>query len=500
MKDNGKKKSDLFLIYPCNHRRWPLLPNSVLALMDPLMKAGFSPKIVDTAVEDYRSFDYREAICIGISALTDQSILQGIEVARYIKNRYPKIPIVWGGHHPTVLPEQTIRSPVADIVCRNEGELTFPELVERMADHQLIDDVPGITWKDCHGKVFHNPDRDLIEMDSVSLYPYHLLDLKKYPVIHERFPYQSSRGCPCRCRFCSFDVLKRWRAKSHSKMVDEIGWVMETFHPQDIEMADDNFFVSKKRVRDFCEGVVNKGLSFRWSANCRFDYFSEYEDDFIELLKESGCYLLCFGGESGSDRILDYLDKKLNRQQILESVGKAKRHHLQIQISFMCGFPDETQEDILATLSLLDEIRRIYPSVEINGFFIYTPYPGSALFDEVQKFGFRPQKSLEEWGRFDPNLDHSTRTTPWILKKERTFLETISAMVRFEFLLKKYQEMSNLQKRAWFFNSVFIVKLFDLFNLFFKTSYKVRWKRRWFNFPLEWKTWTFMRDRFLGRV
>lgn len=93
------------LIYPCNHPRWPLLPNSVLALMDPLMKAGFSPKIVDTAVVDYKAFDYHDAICIGISALTDQSILKGIEVARFVRTRHPKIPIIWGGHHATVLPE-----------------------------------------------------------------------------------------------------------------------------------------------------------------------------------------------------------------------------------------------------------------------------------------------------------------------------------------------------------------------------------------------------------
>lgn len=488
------------LIYPCNHPRWPLLPNSVLALMDPLMKAGFSPKIVDTAVVDYKAFDYHDAICIGISALTDQSILKGIEVARFVRTRYPKIPIIWGGHHATVLPEQTIRSAFVDIICRNEGELTFPELVKRLADRQSIDNVPGITWKDRHEKVIHNPDRDLVEMDSVVLYPYHLLDLKKYPVIRERFPYQSSRGCPCRCRFCSFDVLKRWRPKSPGKMADDLQWVLEAFHPNDIEMADDNFFVSRKRVKEFCEEVLTRSLSFRWSGNCRFDYFVEYEDEFVELLKASGCYLLCFGGESGSDRILDYLDKKLHRQQIIESVKKARDHQLRIQISFMCGFPGETQEDISSTLSLIDEIKRVYPSTEINGFFVYTPYPGSALFDEVQRFGFHPPAILEEWGRYDPNLEHSTRSTPWISKKHRELLETIASMIRFEFLFKKYQEMSAPQKRAWFFNSVFVVKLFDLFSLLFRVSYWLRWRKKWFHLPLEWKLWTFLRDRFLGRV
>lgn len=491
---------DVYLIYPCNHPRWPLLPNAVLALMNPLIKSGFSPKIVDTAVDHYEAFDYQDAICVGISVLTDPSILKGIEVARYIRNRYPQIPIIWGGHHATILPDQTIRSPFVDVVCRNEGEITFPELVKRLSAHQAIEEVLGITWKNSDGKVIHNPDQKLIDMDSIDLYPYHLLDLRKYPVIHERFSYQSSRGCPCRCRFCSFDVLKRWRPKSPPRMVDELQWITEAFHPNDIEMADDNFFVNRKRVETFCEEVINRGLSFRWSANCRFDYFSEYEDDFIELLKKSGCYLLCFGGESGSDQVLDYLDKKLNRQQILESVRRAKKHHIQIQLSFMCGFPQETREDVCATLSLMDEIRRIYSAVEINGFFVYTPYPGSALFEEVQRLGFSAPKTLEEWGRFDPNLEHSTRTTPWLLKKTRQSLEAIGAMVRFEFLLNKYQGMSSLQKKAWFFNSTLVLKLFDLFNLFFRASYRFRWKKKWFHFPLEWKAWTYLRDRFLGRV
>lgn len=494
------KKHDVYLIYPCNNPKWPLLPNSVLALVDPLIQAGFSPKIVDTAVVDYKSFDYQGAICIGISALTDRSILKGMEVAHYIRNRYPGIPIVWGGHHATVLPGQTIRSPVVDILCRNEGELTFPEVVSRLAGHQSIDDVLGITWKDRQGRVFHNPDRDLVQMDSIALYPYHLLNLEKYPVVHERFPYQSSRGCPCRCKFCSFDVLKRWRPKSSEKMADELQWVLEAFHPSDVEMADDNFFVSEKRVREFCEQVLERKLFFKWSGNCRFDYFVEYEDDFIELLKAAGCYLLCFGGESGSDRILDYLNKKLHRHQIMESIKKAKKHHLQIQVSFMCGFPVEMKGDILETLSLIDEIEKIYASVEINGFFVYTPYPGSALYEEIQRIGFSPPESLEEWGRLDPNLVHSARTTPWLSKRNRQLIETIASMVRFKFLMKKYQEMSALQKKTWFFNSVLVVKLFDLFNFFFQVSYRLRWRKKWFCFPLEWKLWTFLRDRFLGRV
>jgi radical SAM superfamily enzyme YgiQ (UPF0313 family) len=118
-----------------------------MALMNPLIGEGFSAKIADTAVVDYREFDYQHTVCVGISALTDQSILKGIEVAQFIRTRYPKIPIVWGGHHATVLPEETVQSPVVDIICRNEGELTFPELVRRLADHQPIDDVRGITWK-----------------------------------------------------------------------------------------------------------------------------------------------------------------------------------------------------------------------------------------------------------------------------------------------------------------------------------------------------------------
>jgi anaerobic magnesium-protoporphyrin IX monomethyl ester cyclase len=493
-------KGDVILIYPCNHPRWPLLPNSVLALMNPLIRTGFSPKIVDTAVEDYKSIDYRGAICVGISALTDPSILRGIEVAGHIQAHYPGVPIVWGGHHPTILPAQTMASPAVDLLCRNEGEVSFPELAKRLAARQSPDGVPGITWKAEDGTVFHNPDQKLVDMDSVDLYPYHLLDLEKYPIIHERFSYQSSRGCPCHCRFCSFDVLKRWRPKSPQKMVDELQQIVETFRPQDIEMADDNFFVNRKRVEQFCEMAIAKGLSLRWSANCRFDYFSEYGDDFIKLLKESGCYLLCFGGESGSNRILDYLDKKLNREQILESVRKAERHHLRVQMSFMCGFPGETREDVWATLSLMDEIRRISPGAEINGFFPYTPYPGSILFEEVQRSGFSPPQSLEEWGRFDPNLEHTNRTTPWVSKKERQVLETIGSMVRFEYLLKKYREMSSIQKRAWFFNSTWMVKAFDFFCLFFRFSHWLRWKKKWFHVPWEWEAWAFLRDRFLGRV
>ena len=488
----------ILLIYTTNYTQWPHLPNSVLALAGPLRNSGFDVEILDTVLEDYKSRSYDSYFLVGVSVLSDTSIASGLAISAFIKRYSPSVKIAWGGSHVTALPDQTIRSTLVDFAIRGHGEETMVELALALSNDQPLGEIKGLSYKE-EGRIVHNAEREAVDMNGGGLYPYHLLDIKKYPSVHEKFSYNSSRGCPYQCTFCSYE--KKWVARSSEKVLDDLEEIVSVYHPEVVRMSEAEFFVSQKRVEEICKGLIARKIKLKWEANCRVNYFAQYHSEFIELLVESGCYNLGFGAESGSNRILREINKKITREQILEVAERTRHFGIdEVRFSFMCGFPGENEEDLAHTLSLIQEIWKINPAIYINGFFIYMPYPGSVLYREAEKsYGFTPPKTLEEWGTLHGLIEHSNRMTPWITKSQRKKLETLSSMVRFHYFSQYFQRMSEKQRLSWFYGSRLLVSLFNLMNWFYQVSERTRWKYRWFGFALEWHLWALLRDRFLGQ-
>ena len=226
-------------------------------------------------------------------------IKYALEFAHFVRVQNPSCPIVWGGVHPTLLPEQTATNDYVDIVVRGEGELIIKDLANKLALNQSLEDVAGITYN-INGSIKSNPDGKIIDLNAVPIaLPYDLLQMDKYPSVRSgRFHIQTSRGCPHRCGFCynSFFNKNKWRAKSAKRVLDEIEYILNRFpHVKIIDPIDDNVFVDKKRVEDICHGLIDRKLDVQWRGNCRFDYMSTYSKDFLELLVQSGCVELDFG-------------------------------------------------------------------------------------------------------------------------------------------------------------------------------------------------------------
>ena len=228
----------------------------------------------------------------------------GLEFARRVRAELPGVPIVWGGVHPTLLPEQTAASESVDVVVRGESELAVGSLADALAAGASIDGAAGMTYAQADA-VRSTPDGGLIDLDDIPLeLPYDLIELARYPTLQAgRAHMQTSRGCPSRCGFCyntSFNK-RRWRGKSPERVLDEMEWILARF-PQVtiIDPVDDNLFVDRGRVEAICQGILQRGMKVSWRANCRFDYLARYDGQFLSLLEEAGCVELDFGGESGS--------------------------------------------------------------------------------------------------------------------------------------------------------------------------------------------------------
>jgi len=469
---------DVILAFPGKYGA----PNPEIPLVLPYLggaldKSEYKPKLLDMSVEKYDGVDLNNVICVGISCLTGHQILYGLEFARYIRERDPDVPIVWGGVHPSMLPEQTVENEYVDIVVRGEGELTLPELVQKIESGESVHDVRGITYMD-RGQIKSAPDREFIDLNSLPIeLPYHLLRLEEYPHFRRgHFNIQTSRGCPHRCAFCynlSFNKL-RYRWKGAERVLDEVEYLVDKFHLKSISFAgDDEFFVIKNRVKEICNGLIKRGIDVKWWAFCRFDDFSKYDKDFIRLLQASGCGELTFGGESASPRLLKLMQKDITPEMMIASVKKLKDFETIPIVSFMCGFPTETKEELYLTFQFMDKLTKINPKIQYNAINTYTPYPGTPLYDViVNDFGFNSPQTLEEWSR----IHHSHFHAPWFDKEYVDFLETLVALTRFVFYSKEYEIPERWNRFPY--NVAYRALSFLA---------RTRWKQRFFGFPIEWK-------------
>lgn len=482
------KKKDVILIYPGRKESARVYtPLSVMPLAGVLLENGYNPIIVDTRVDDYRKIKLDNAICVGISTLTGTTIRYGLEVAKYIRMKNPSIPLVWGGVHPTLHPEQTIRNEYVDIIVRGEGEATLIELVKALEENRDLNLIAGLTFKR-YGEIINTAEREFIDYDKVPLPPYHLLDERKYN-LSSNFYYQSGRGCSHRCTFC--DVIKfhrrTIRQRSAETVIRDLETIYNQFHPAKITFIDDNFFPNKKRARQICELIVEKGLHISWEASCRADYFARYEDDFIQLIKKAGCDAIAVGAESGSQRILDIMHKDIKVEDIIITARRAQQFGIHLTYTFIIGVPRETKEDLLKTISLVDQLIEINSDINIAGLLMYTPYPGTPMFEEVLQSGYVPPQSLEAWGEFIIN-DKSQMC--WHPKSYVDFLERIAQMTRWRF-----ESFPSIKNFAW---AIIKFKPYSLLYHLLNIPFHIRWKYKFFNLPLDIRFGAFLRKRLFG--
>jgi anaerobic magnesium-protoporphyrin IX monomethyl ester cyclase len=481
---SGSQK-DILLVFPGKFMAPdPQVPLALLHIAASLKQEGFNVRILDMRLEEYRQVQVGNPVFVGISCMSGLQIKYAIEFAKYVRMQNPSCPLVWGGVHPTLLPEQTANSDLVDVVVRGEAELIIKDLANALALNRPLDNVEGITYA-VNGATKSNPDGKTINLDDIPIaLPYELLQIDKYPSFKAgRFHIQTSRGCPHRCGFCyntNFN-RKRWRGKSAKRVLDEIEFIVKKYpHIKIIDPIDDNVFVDEFRVKEICEGLVDRKLGVHWRANCRFDYLATYDKDFLELIERSGCVELDFGGESGSERLQQLICKDVTADEMVQSVGNLRRWAPSIEpyVSWMSGLPGETDEDLAETFDLMDKLKQVNPKTQHFGIFVYTPFPSPVIQHLPSEYS--PPQSLEEWG----SVDVFQFSPPWHSKKRIEKLHTVSAVARCAFY-----PQSRIQERS----------------LGFKLAYGVinrvaryRWRHRYFGFPVELKIADAVAKKFKG--
>ena len=465
--------SDVLLVFPGKYGAiGPQMPLSLPYLGGILEKAGYKPKLLDTRVERYEHVGFGDSICIGISCMTGPQIKYATEYARYVRECDPDIPIVFGGLHPSFFPEQTVSNEYVDIAVRGEGELTLLELVQALERGNPISGIKGITYKDRDQKIRSTPDREFLDMDTLPVdLPYHLLKLDKYPLVQSGcFDVQTSRGCPFSCTYCynRFFNRQQYRVKNSKLIVDEIKHIVTKYHAKHISFIDDEFMINKSHTEEICRGLLENGIDIEWNAIIRADTFLRYSEEPSSLLIKSGLQELSFGVETASPHLMRLVNKGETLDTIMSAAKKAHEMSIESGYLFMCGLPTETVDDLQISMDFIDRIRDVNTKAKFL-FAIYTPYPGTELYDFIlnnKELNFEAPVTLEEWGKCDFLHFHA----PWISKKYYNFLTNLVTISRFAF---------------WTFPDWAKKFPFNLAHDVFSSMSKWRWKHRFFKLPFE---------------
>lgn len=477
-------KNKVLLVYPGGFGSiFPELPMSLLYLSWALKKKGYYVEILDTRLRSYKEVKDKDYLFVGISSMTGLMIKEGLKVATHIRELNSQIPIVWGGVHVTLLPEQSLINPYVDIVVRGEGELTIQELSERLQNNESLSGVKGISFKKGN-EVIANPDREVMDLNKIDTeLPYELFDMNGYSFT--AFPLHTSRGCPYRCGFCYNTVFnkRRWRYKTADKVLNEIEYAVKKFGISRISFTwEDEFFINVKRVRDVCTGILERGIDIKWDSFCRFNSFQMVDDDLLELIEKSGCATLSFGGESGSQRILDEVVKKdIKLEQIIKTTERLSKTNIRQIVSFMSCLPTETDEDMELTHKLMDRLVKINNNIYLNGIYLYTPYPGTPLFERIVKdYIYEAPNSLEKWSEYGiyRNVGIKWHPNDYIKKSK-----TISILTRFPFYKNKFtlKDVEKIVGGTRFSKFPYNVIYYLLTKLAI-----YRWRYKFFKYPIEW--------------
>ncbi len=397
----------ILLIRPQNiysYNNYPAL--NLISLGTQLERAGFKVKIVNCAFESEPlktiENELKDSLFAGISILTSE-VPDAYDLVRFIKT-HSNIPVVAGGWHCTLFPEQMADSEFIDYVVAGEGE-----------EHIL--DIAGCLKNGQRGvrKIY---EKKIVDLESLPLPDYsidrdierfissYLTDkLSEYVRRPMRWlPYESSRGCPSQCTFCINTVTnnRQYRKKSADKVISEIVYLVKRYRLTHLKFVDDNFFVDINRVRNICQGIIDNKLNITWDGECRCDYFNEkmLNDETLNLCKQSGLVQLTLGIESGSPHTLKVMKKGITTEQAEHAVSKCNMYKIIARSSFMLEIPGESLGDIKKTVTFINRLRR-YPYFTC-GTGTFRPYPRCALTVKLLKEGYLVEPaSFSEWTNRD---------------------------------------------------------------------------------------------------
>ena len=431
MSDAGARRARVVLYNP--HAVFYTMPLALVAVGSALDRRRVEAQVIDARLEEDALGKVLAAadgaLCLGVSALTGGPLNDALAVSRAVKARFPEVPVVWGGWHPSLFPEETLCEPSIDVTVQGQGEETFREIVERLLAGDSLEGTAGATVR-AGDRVVRGAPRTIKGMDDLPEHDYGLIPVERYFAVKERrqLDYISSTGCPFRCAFCAdpFVYQRKWVAVGPERMGKEIEGLWRRYRFTELAFQDETFFTYRDRVARIAEQFLERGLDFQWTATLRADQAMRLTDEIFALCVRSGFDRAMIGVESGSQEMLDWMQKDVTVEQVVKSAEMCVRHGVGAIFPFIVGFPNETEESMNASFELIKRLRAMSPRFETPVFF-FKPYPGSRITREVVAAGYRLPDTIEGWADFD----FIGSAGPWVSAEKERLVERFKFYNRF---------------------------------------------------------------------
>ena len=380
----------------------PIFPPMGLAYMASILKQNnMDVKIIEANASNLNYTQIKEAIeaekdleYIGITAST-VLIEEANEIAKLCP---PNIKVIVGGIHISSLPKETLEEfPDIDIAVIGEGEFTILEILKNI-DFKKIN---GIAYRKGN-KTIINPPRELIQdLDSIPFPAFESLPIEKYRSLttkNKNIGYiLTSRGCPYQCIFCADHIIhgKKFRYRSPENIIKEIELLMDKYDIKEFEILDDNFTLLKERVHKFCNLITEKRLKFLWRCTngVRID---KLDYDLLKRMKETGCYMLSLGIESGNNEILKNIKKGITKEQVVEIVKLCNKVGIETRGLFMFGNLGEDEKTMQDTIDFAKELK-----LDAATFHITIPFPKTEYWEIIKKEGEMLPKKWVDYVAYD---------------------------------------------------------------------------------------------------
>jgi len=377
---------------------WPPLSLALTAAV--LRRAGCQVKLLDCIVGNISrtrlvqiSKEFNPGWCLFNSATP--SIAGDMETVDELAQALPGCHTAVLGIHPTALPEETFGlSKYLEVIIKGEPEQTSLELVSA----KKMEGISGISYRR-DGKIFHNPPRSAIEdLDGLPFPAWDLIEknLYKLPLLDKPFLLlATNRGCPFSCRFCADHVYygKKLRKFSPQRIVDEIEHDINKAGVNQFLFWAESFTLDRNHALAVTAEIISRKLNIGWVCNSRVD---QVDREMLEAFRQAGCWMIGFGVESGSQRILDLMSKGTTIEQTRKAVSLAQKAGLQVTAHVMFGYPGETRSDLRATLDMVKQL-----NFDFAQFYSVVPFPGSELYQQADEEGWMVSR---DWRFFEQNF------------------------------------------------------------------------------------------------
>ncbi|HNX80767.1 MAG TPA: radical SAM protein [Candidatus Omnitrophota bacterium] len=367
---------------------------------------------IDASHQDILAFLREEQpAVVGLSAVT-VVFHRAVILAEAIRRLFPDMLIVIGGHHASIMPRQVIgETPHFDIAVYGEGEATMVEILARYRDAGFCRDafladkslcgITGIAFRRGTDIVVTQPRQPIPSLDELPYPAWDLLSMDRYiplpnqyvrkPVVH----MVATRGCPYSCGFCSNNAVfgKQQRYLSPRRLIEQMDYVEERFGAREISFWDDSMTTNRAWLEEFCRERIRTKRVLGWSCYSRVD---TVDPAALGLMKQAGCWNIFYGFESGSQELLDGIDKRITIEQIRQVTAWTKKAGIQIRASFMIALPKETPELARKTIDFAVSLDPDYAQFSVT-----TLFPQTKLWDEASRYG-TVQRDFSRYTLWDP--------------------------------------------------------------------------------------------------